>query len=202
MGPAVRQIQIRLDRTTPRERILLGGLAVGALLFAAVSALDYQTRQQDLYAEALSDRASARVARAAAARASQGAPDRAAIQDMQDWGVKATNVAVAQVRIEGLLLDAATRAQLAAPRITSDGELEEIGPTQWINANVETDLKWSPVFTFLDELGRSETGFRVVSFGFEIQRQPDIPGLEPRPPTGRIRMGVAYPVELTGEVAP
>ena len=173
---------------------------MGALLFAAVSAMDYQTRQQDLYAEALADRVTARAARSAATRASQGAPDQAALEDMRDWGVKATNVAVAQVRIEGLLLDAATDAQLVAPRISSEGELEEIGPTQWIHAEVETDLSWTPTFAFLDELGRSQTGFRVLSFGFEID--PGLrgrPGAELRAQTGRIRIGLAFPVEILAE---
>ena len=87
-------------------------------------------------------------------------------------GFEATNVPIAQVRVESLLVGAATRAQLVAPRITSDDELEEIGPTRWITAQVETDLTWTPIFNFLDELGRLETGFRVVSFGFDVEAQP------------------------------
>lgn len=174
---------------------------MGALLFAAVSALDYQTRQQDLYSEALADRVAARAARSAATRAGAMAPDQAAIADMREWGLKATNVAVAQVRVEGLLLEAATQAELVTPRITSDGELEEIGSTQWIRADVETPLNWTPAFAFLDELGRSQTGFRVVSFNFELDGGPEGPGAASLPPGGRIRMGLAFPVEILTEPA-
>ncbi|MGV3580243.1 hypothetical protein [Brevundimonas sp.] len=204
----MRQIQLRLDRTTPRERILLAGLAIGALLYAAVSAFDYQTRQQDLYSEALADRVTARAAQSAATRARQGAPDQAAIDDMRDWGVEATNVAVAQVRVEAMLLEATKRVDLFPARVTSDGELEEIGSTQWIHADIQTELNWTPTFALFDELGKLPTGFRVVSFGFDIEParprpvRAGAPPAPPLPPTGTIRIGLAFPVDIAAETAP
>lgn len=124
---------------------------------------------------------------------------------MEDWGIKASNVAVAQVRVESLLIDAAGRAELTSARIVSDGELEEIGPTRWIHANVESDLSWTPIFAFLDELGRLQTGFRILSFGFDIQPVPLQQmrvGAPPPAPSGKIRIGLAFPVELATEPEP
>lgn len=200
VAPSLRQIRVRYERTTPRERILLAGLLVGGLLYGAVSAVDFQAQQQTLYADALGNRASAQLARSNAARRTQGAPDEAAIEDMQRWGLEATNVAVGQVQIEGLLLRAANQAELVAPRISTNGELEEIGPTQWLTAEVETDLNWTSTFAFLDELGELESGFRVVSFGFDVEPEPQFQTQGPsefRPPRGRIRLGLAFPVTLS-----
>lgn len=197
VGPSVSQLQVRLARTTPRERILLAGLMVGGLLFGAVSALDFQARQQELYADALAARASARFARSNATRISQGAPDQAAIEDMRQWGLETSNGSVAQVRVESLLLDAATRARLVTPRITTDEELEEIGPTQWMTAEVETDLNWTSTFAFLDELSQLQTGFRVRTFSFDVEPSRQVlADNEFRPPRGRIRLGLAFPVSV------
>lgn len=175
---------------------------MGALLYGAVSALDYRARQQDLYADALAARAQATLARSNAARITQGAPNLAAIEDMREWGLEATNVAVAQVSVESLIFGAATRAQLVQPRITTSGELEEVGPTQWMTAEVETDLNWTSTFAFLDELGRSQTGFRVLGFGFDVEpANPNVSPEEFQPPRGRIRLRLGFPVSVlsTGE---
>ena len=90
--------------------------------------------------------------------------------------------------MESLLFEAATRAALVGPRITTSDELEEIGPTQWVNTQVETDLNWTSTFAFLDQLSRLDTGFRVTSFGFDVQPDQRLPVEgEFRAPQGRIR---------------
>ena len=202
LRPSVQQLQVRLERTTPRERLLLAGLMGGALLYGAISALEFRSRQQDLYADALAAKATATLAQSNVARISRGAPDLAAIEDMRSWGLEAANVSVAQVRVEGLLLEAADRADLVAPRITTNSELDEVGPTQWLTADVEMDLNWTSTFAFLDQLSRLQTGFRVLSFGFDVE--PTRPGVaegEFRPPRGRIRLGLGFPVSLRDQGA-
>jgi hypothetical protein len=120
-----------------------------------------------------------------------------ALEDMRSWGVTAANVSIAQVRIESRLLEAATAAELANARITTDDDLVEVGPTRWLHAEVETDLNWTSTFAFLEQVGRMPSGFRVVEFGFEVEpeqgrREPD----EFRAPRGRIRMTLGFPVEI------
>jgi type II secretory pathway component PulM len=190
-------VAARLRRTTPRERLLLAALASGSLLYALILALDFQAQEQELFANALADRAQAQSARSRASRVAAGAPDQLAIEDMRSWGVSAANVPIAQVRIEGRLLAAATAAELPNPRITTEDELVEIGPTNWLHADVETDLNWTATFAFLEEVGRLPTGFRVVRFEFEVEPNRGVANPEEfRPPRGRIRMTLGFPVEV------
>lgn len=194
---SVRDLRARVERTTPRERVLLAGLGVGAILYGLVSATEYRNRQEHMLAEALADRAEAQLARSNAARTEAGAPDQMALQDMQSWGVTAANISIAQVRIEGRLLAAATAAELANARITTSDELVEVGPTQWLHVEVETDLNWTSAFAFIEEVGRMPSGFRIVEFGFDVEPQRGTPDAEEfRAPQGRIRMTLGFPVEI------
>lgn len=181
---------------------MLTGLGVGALLYGLVSATEYRNRQEDLLAEALADRAEAQLASSSATRAAANVPDQMALEDMQSWGITAANIAIAQVRIEGRLLAAATASELANARITTDENLVVVGPTQWLHAEVETDLNWTSTFAFLEEVGQFPSGFRVVDFAFDVEPQlglanPD----EFRPPRGRIRMTLGFPVKIANASA-
>lgn len=192
-----RDLRARVERTTPRERLLLVGLGIGALLYGLVSASEFRNRQEDMLAEALADRAEAQLARSSATRTAASAPDQMALEDMQSWSVTAANISIAQVRIEGRLLAAATAAELANARITTDDDLVEVGPTQWLHAEVETDLNWTSTFEFLEEVGRLPSGFRVVEFGFDVEPQRGVANPDEfRPPRGRIRMTLGFPVQI------
>ncbi len=192
-----RLLQSRLARTTPRERLLLGALVVGALAYAPLAAIDWRARQEDRYTIAQADQSTARLALAASRRMSAQAPDAARIQDMQSWGFDAGNVAVAQVQIEQRLVAAATDAQLANVRITTDPEIENIGPTQWLGGEVQADLRWTPTFDFLESLAEWPEGFRVTQFRYEITSPADAMPSEPgNVPAGRIQIGLAFPVKV------
>jgi hypothetical protein len=190
-------VAARIRKTTPRERLLLAGLVVGAVLYGLMSAADFRNLEEDRFAEALADRVEAQLARSSAARAESNAPDQMALEDLRSWGVRAGNVSIAQVRIESQLLAAANAAELANTRITTDDDLTEIGPTLWLNAEIETDLNWTSTFAFLEEVGRFPSGFRVVDFGFDIEPQRGLEtSYEFRPPRGRIRMTLGFPVKI------
>jgi hypothetical protein len=198
----------RLQRTTPRERMLLGVLALGALIYAPIGAADWRVRQEDRYVDALSARASARLAATSARRVEAAAADDLAIEDMKTWGVEATNVAVAQVRIEQKLSRAVTEAGMTNVSITTDSEVETIGPTQWLGAEVQADLRWNPTFAFLDRVAGWPEGFRVVGFDYEMtplspfqiqqqQQQEQQDGVQPPPLAGgKVRIRLAFPVLL------
>ncbi len=146
----------RLQRTTPRERVLLMGLLLGALIYAPVATLDWRANQETRYIDALSDRSAARLTREAARRIASRAPDQSAIEDMKTWGFDADNVQIAQVYIEQALVKSAEEAGLTNVRITTDVAVEPIGAVTWLGAQVQADLRWTPAFAFLDQ--RNEIG--------------------------------------------
>jgi hypothetical protein len=203
-----RALVARLQRTTPRERVLLAVMVLGALVYAPIGAADWRVRQEDRYVDALSARAGARLAASAARRVEAAAADDLAIEDMKTWGFEASNVAVAQVRIEQQLSRVATEAGMTNVSITTDSEIEAIGPTQWLGAEIQADLRWNPTFAFLDRVSAWPEGFRVVGFDYEMtpvspfqiqQRRQDEVQLPPA--GGKVRIRLAFPVILPGGAA-
>jgi hypothetical protein len=204
----VRALTARLQLATPRERALLGALALGFLIILPITTADWRVGEEDRYVDALGDRAQARLAAAAALRVRTALDDKVALEDMKTWGFKASNVDVARVMIEESLSRAAREAELTSPSISTDEEVEAIGPTQWLGAEVQADLRWTPVFGFLDKVAALPEGFRVVAFNYELTPQPV--GFRPQPanpdqappPSGKVRIRLAFPVDLpAGETA-
>jgi len=70
---SINGLKDRLRRTTLRERVLLGGLVLGAAVYAPVAALEWRTTQADRYIDALTDQSTARLSAAAARRVADGA---------------------------------------------------------------------------------------------------------------------------------
>lgn len=188
--------------------MLLGGLILGALMYGVVMTIDWANAQRDRYSDALGERSAAVLAQAAARRATSTPQDEAAITDMRSWGLRADNIAVAQVNLEQLIRTTATEAGLANVQVTTDSEVTEIGPTQWLGAQIQADLRWAPTFAFLDAMTGWQEGFRVIAFEYELTDQPT--GFVPRiassqaraaaaeTPTslGRLRMEISVPVTL------
>ena len=194
---SIETLKDRLRATTMRERVLLGGLVLGAAVYAPVAALEWRTTQADAYIDALSEQSTARLTANAARRIADGAADRLALEDMNGWGFEASNAAVAQVLIEQRLLEAAMATGLANPQITTNAKIEAVGPTQWLEAEVQADLRWGPAFAFLDKVGEWPEGFRVTAFRYEITPFNGVvqPGEAP-PLNGRLRIGLAFPVRI------
>lgn len=196
----------RLQRTTPRERLLLTGLLLGALIYAPIAALDWRTNQETRYIDALSDRSAARLTREAARRIASRAPDQSAIEDMKTWGFDADNVQIAQVYIEQALVKSAEEAGLTNVRITTDVAVETIGAVTWLGAQLQADLRWTPAFAFLDDLTSWPEGFRVKQFQYSLAPATTFVVKKPDPSAslGRIQLVLAFPVNLTsaGEPTP
>ena len=196
-----RALQVRLQRTTQRERILLAGLVLGALVYAPIAVLDWRQQQEDLYTNAVVERSAARLARSASERITANSPDTAEVEDMRSWGMASSNAAIAQVRVEQMLIEATTNAGLANVKITTDPDIEVIGPTQWLNAQVQADLKWAPTFAFLDALTGWSEGFRITQFQYEVTTTQAFMEANPTiAPAGRVQIGVAVPVTVPVEV--
>lgn len=176
---------------------MLVGLILGVLIYAPIAAIDWRTQQEDRYTNALADQGAAKLALAASRSIAADAPDEAALADMQTWGFVGTNVAVAQVRIEQRLLAAATDAKLTSVRITTDDEIEAIGPTQWLGGELQADLRWTPTFDFLDTISAWPEGFRVTQFRYEITTPAGYVSKDPSfIPAGRIQIGLSFPVDI------
>ncbi|NBB64002.1 hypothetical protein GVN18_32575 [Pseudomonas sp. ODNR1LW] len=195
----VRALSARLQQTTPRERALLGVLLLGALVILPLAAADWRVGQEDRYVEALEDRAQARRTADAAKRIRTALDDKLALEDMQTWGFKASNVDVARVMIEDALARAARETELTQVTIATDNEIEAIGPTDWLGAEVQADLRWSTLFNFLDRVAAMPQGFRVVAFSYELTAQPMRAQSTPdqfTPISGKVRVKLAFPVVL------
>lgn len=193
----MRAVEARFQRTTHRERLLIGGLILAALVYAPIATIEWRDAQRDRYIEAMTERSAARLARASSRRITATAPDQAAITDMKTWGFEASNLAVAQVILEQKLVEAATKAGLANVKITADPEIELIGPNQWLGAEVQADLRWSPVFAFLDALTAWPEGFTVKHFRYDITNQPNFIQTEQSAPAlGRMTLSIAVPVSV------
>ena len=200
---SIETLKDRLRRTTMRERVLLGGLVLGAAIYAPVAALEWRTAQADRYIEALTEQSTARLTANAARRVAAGAADRLALEDMNGWGFEASNPAVAQVLIEQRLLEAAVATGLPNTRITTNAKLQALGPTQWLEAEVQSDLRWGPAFAFLDRLGEWPEGFRVTAFRYEITPpNPMLISANTPMPSGKLRIGLAFPVRIANPGAP
>lgn len=200
---SIETLKDRLRRTTLRERVLLGGLVLGAAVYAPIAALEWRTAQADRYIDALTEQSTARLTANAARRVADGAADRLALEDMNGWGFEAANSAVAQVLIEQRLLEAAVATGLPNPRITTNAEVEAIGLTQWLEVEVQSDLRWDPTFAFLDKLGEWPEGFRVTAFRYEITPfHGRVRAGEILPVTGKIRISLAFPVRIAPPGAP
>lgn len=185
-----RALQVRMSRMTQRERVLVAGLCLAALLYAPVATLDWKTQQEDRYIAAMTERSAARLALASARRASADPTSDAIIEDMNGWGFEASNVSVAKVLIEQRLMASATTAGLNNIRITTDNEIVADGPLQWLGAEVQADLLWAGTFSLLDQMTGWPEGFQVV--GFRYDTTPVGSGLQVAP--GTVRIAFAFPV--------
>ena len=200
---SIETLKERLRRTTARERVLLAALALGAALYAPVAALESRNTQADAYIDALTEQSAARLTASAARRIADGAADRLALDDMNAWGFEAANPAVAQVLIEHRLLAAAGAVDLPNPRIITNAQVEAIGPTQWLEAEVQADLRWGPAFAFLDKLGEWPEGFRVIAFRYELTPpRPMTVDAGPAQTSGKLWLRLAFPVRLAKTEAP
>lgn len=189
------QLSARLQRTTMRERLLLGGLVMVALIYAPVAAFEWRTAREDLYIDAVTEQAAARLSRDSARRIASTSANSAAQRDMDQWGFNASNVPIAQVLIERRLLAAATEAGLTNVRITMNDDVEQIGSVNWLAGEVEADLVWKGVFGMLDTLGGWPEGFRVTEFHYQMR--PTLPGavyVPGGPPIGSVRIGLSFPI--------
>ena len=189
--------------------MLLGALVLAALCYGPVAALQWRTTQEDRYIEAVTQQADARRVRDAARRVNAAVGDRAAVADMREWGFEATNMAVAQVLIERRILKAAGEAGIPQLSIALDSEIEEVGPTKWLAADIQMGLSWRALFALLDNLAAWPEGFRIEGFNYEYtalpaaQQSPNY-GYGAAAPirSGTIRLRVAFPERLaTEEVA-
>lgn len=191
-------LSARLKRTTPRERLLLAVLAMAALVYMPIAASDWRTSQEDRYVNAVTDQGAARLAVAASRRVEAAASDRAALEDMKTWGFGALNAQVAAVAIEQQLVRAAADAELPGFTVAIAPEPQAIGPTTWMEAEVQADLRWSPTFDFLDAVAAWPEGFRVTRFSYDLGAAGAQMGGAPTggPAAGKVRIGLAFPVRL------
>ncbi len=192
------RVKDRFQRTTQRERLLIGVLILGGSFYAPVQALDYLNRASEGYVDALSQQSTARLAAQAARRITASASDQLALEDMRSWGFSAPNAAVAQLAIEQRLVATVEKAGLSDSVISTQSQIVSHGATHWMNAEVQSDLRWDPFFAMLDTLGEWPEGFQVTGFRYEVlptRRSSSARSVEPTE-SGKLYLDLAFPVRL------
>ena len=194
-------LRARLLRTSARERLLLGALVGGAILYAPFAAMDARDRAETAYVDALSARDTARRARVQAVNANNRAARDLAVRDMSDWGFEGSNIDIVRVRIEQALAGAATDAAMTGTAIETGEAAIATGPVTWVSAQVQGDLRWTPTFKLLDEVAGWPEGFRVTRFAFEKAPPPAFEGAVVMT-QGRVTIGLEFPTRTTTLEAP
>jgi hypothetical protein len=147
---------------TRRERLLLGGLAIVALMLAPISAFNLAQgaretlglRQIDLI-----EQSSGRVGTSAAQQ--RAAKDASTL--VAGWGWRAASPAVARVLLEQQIKTLAMTAGLTSIDITVDQSVQKKGPVGLMRAQVNADFSW-PTFTdFLRALAKTEKAVMLRS---------------------------------------
>lgn len=192
----------RFARTTPRERLLLGALVGGAILYAPVAALEARDNAETSYADALVARDTARRARVQAISATNRAAHDLALRDMADWGFEGGNLDIVRVRIEQALSAAATDVALTGVAIETNEAGVVTGPATWVSAQVQGDLLWGPTFHLLDEVAGWPEGVRITRFAFEKSPPPAFEGAPPALTPGRVTLGMDFPTRTAAADGP
>ncbi len=195
----MRKLGARFQATTPRERMLLAGLAAGGCLWALTASMDAAEGARQRYAEALLvvSALDARVAQAQRAQAADVVEAR--LSRYERWRFEGPNVETIAVQLEQRLATVAADAGLPAARIrveTPDPPLP--GETFWLRASVESGLLWTPAFDFLDLVSSWPQAHEVVGVHMEVSQVGR--GASPRPgrPIGQFRIDLRFPARISG----
>lgn len=186
----------RLAATTPRERLLLGAMATAALLYAPLAAFEWRNMQEDKHLEAVASLTNAQMLARSLNKANASSLETAAFKDMRGWGFSADNTAIARVRIEQRLIEAATNSGLTNVEIAVGDKVDMTGPVQWLDAEVQSDLLWKGAFDFLDDLSSWPEGFRITAFRYEQPPQQEFDLVNNIVRAGKLRMTVSFPVKI------
>jgi hypothetical protein len=150
-----------LTHPSPRERWLMAGLGLAALVTAAVFALQWSQGQRDRLAAAQADLMLARQSRALAARASLDDFDLAQLRAQSSWSTHGETIWLVRLKIEQRLNAAAVSAGLPAPTISIGEGLEEGAGTPLLRAEITGPYVSAAWVRFLDQLASGAPAFVV-----------------------------------------
>ncbi len=153
-------VSSRLQRLSPRERVLVGAACLVALVFAPLKALDWSQVEFQKLVEA---RASLSAAQA------QGDPTqlRRVIKQVNDGMARlkagawdAPSFPVARVLVEQDVAVAAVKAGIVQPQVAASEQPEMIGPARFARVEVSGPFTWPTFAALLQRV--SARGRRVI----------------------------------------
>ena len=161
-------------RVSPRERKLLAGLALIALILAPLKA--FEMRQTALEDNRLVQEQVA-AAKAAARRATGqglGAQIERTQDEIRDWSWSAPSVAVGQVMAQNELAEMAAAGGLAAAQVSAVGKPVAAGAVTLVGIEIEAPFNWSGLSGFLGELSQSGKGFILEEVAMTEDKTPKL----------------------------
>lgn len=154
-------LRARLDRTTPRERVLLAGLAAAGLVALPFLAHEWAGRRA---ADAAADTARLQALRAA----DDGARLRGAAERLdglearvRGWSPPAPSFATARVLVEQEVAVAAAQAHVTSLEIHAAETPDRVGPATFVRVEVSSSFSWPSLAEMTRRLAAARPGYVV-----------------------------------------
>jgi hypothetical protein len=147
---------------TQRERYLVLGLAMAALTMAPLSAWELAQKCQVELVQSRLELAQQSRMQGTVSR-SEWQEIRIQAEQLSRWGWKAKSPAIGQVLVEQQINAMAMTAGMTSISISTNKELNRVGPLSFVRLQVNADFNWITFTQFLRELGKANKAFVVRS---------------------------------------
>lgn len=147
---------------TQRERYLVLGLAMAALTMAPLSTWELAQKCQVELEQSRLELAQQSRMQGTVSR-SEWQEIRIQAEQLSRWGWKAKSPAIGQVLVEQQINAMAMTAGMTSISISTNKELNRVGPLSFVRLQVNADFNWITFTQFLRELGKANKAFVVRS---------------------------------------
>lgn len=189
--PVISKLKEAMDaqvaRMKPRERKLVIGLGLVALVIAPIKAFDMAQTALERNLQARGELDAARqTAKGARGGGVQAQLERQR-QEIRGWSWQAASPAIGRVIIQDQIAGLAAEAGMREPDIRSAERIEQIGEVSLVRVDVAAPFTWASYTAFLASLNRIQKGFLIDSMVLEDDDQP------------RIKITLKLPMVVVGE---
>lgn len=176
--PVISKLKATIDaqvaRMKPRERKLVVGLGLVALVIAPIKAFDMAQTALERNLQARSELEAARqLAKGARGGGVQGQIAKQQ-QEIRSWSWQAASPAIGRVIIQDQIATLAAEAGMREPDIRSAEKIEQVGDVSLVRIDVAAPFTWASYTAFLASLNRIQKGFLIDSMVLEDDDQPRI----------------------------
>lgn len=179
------QVIVAVTRLTPRERMLIGAMAVVGMVLAPMWAFDRAQTALAHYSE-LQSQKDAQTSRAPSTSSALTKRVDDQYRAMDRWAWAAPSVEVGQVMLQQSLSVMALEAGLKGVEVHSANGVKTVGRLQFVRVDLTAQFEW-PAFTqFLQRLDQSGKGFQIHAIAVEKDR------------LSQLRLSIDFPLVVRG----